>query len=161
MNAKMKKAVIILAGLSAAVVLAIVIFALTFDINRYKPRIEAAASEATGMKVRINGKLKLTLFPRAGVSLEDILIQNQSAVVASAEKAEVGIKLLPLVRRKILIRQVGLITPRFFITKDRRGHFNFEVPEKRPAGKEFPKEPFEIGKISIKKGQVLYQDEKS
>jgi len=161
MNAKMKKAVIILAGLSAAVVLAIVIFALTFDINSYKPRIEAAASEATGLKVRINGKLKLALFPRAGLSLEDILIQDQSADVASAEKAEVEIKLLPLVRRKILVNQVGLINPRFFIIKDRRGHFNFETPEMKPAGKEFLMESFEMGKIFVKKGQVLYLDEKT
>src|SRR3972149_1735028 len=161
MNAKMKKAVITLAGLSAAVVLAIVIFALTFDINSYKPRIEAAASEATGLKVRINGKLKLALFPRAGLSLEDILIQDQSADVASAEKAEVEIKLLPLVRRKILVNQVGLINPRFFIIKDRRGHFNFETPEMKPAGKEFLMESFEMGKIFVKKGQVLYLDEKT
>lgn len=161
MNAKMKKVLFILAGVAAAVVLAVVIFVLTFDINRYKPRIEAAASEATGMNVRINGKLKLALFPQPGVSLEDILIQNQSADVASAEKAEVGIKLLPLVRRKILIRQVGLITPRFFITKDRRGHFNFETPEMKPAGKESHTETFEAGKIFIKKGHVIYLDEKT
>lgn len=161
MNAKMKKVLFILVGVVAAVVLAVVIFVLTFDINRYKPRIEAAASEATGMTVRVNGKLKLTLFPHAGVSLEDILIQNQSADVASAKKAEVEIKLLPLVRRRILIHQVGLITPRFFITKDRRGHFNFETPERKPAGKEFSTEPFEAGKIFIKEGQVLYRDEKS
>lgn len=161
MNAKMKKALFILSGLSAAVVLAVVIFVFTFDINRYKPRIEAAASEATGLTVRINGKLKLALFPNAGVSVEDILIQNQSAEVASAEKAEVEIKLLPLVRRKIVIQQIGLITPKFFITKDRKGHFNFETPERKPAEKEFPTEPFGVGKIFIKKGQVFYLDEKS
>ncbi len=160
MNAKMKKALFILAGVAAAVLLAVVIFVLTFDINRYKLRIEAAASEASGMTVRINGKLKLTLFPRAGVSLEDILIQNRNADVVSAEKAEVEIKLLPLAGRRILIRQVGLISPQFFVTKDRRGHFNFETPERKPA-KEFPTEPFEIGKIFVKKGQVLYRDEKS
>lgn len=161
MNAKVKKALLIFIGAAVAVVLAIVIFVLTFDINRYKPRIEAAASEATGLTVRINGKLNLALFPNAGVSIEDILLQNQSIKVASAEKAEVDIKLLPLVRRKIVIQQVGLINPKFFITKDRKGHFNFETPERKPAEKELPTRPFEIGKIFVKKGQVLYQDEKT
>lgn len=159
MNAKMKKALYILVGVTAAAVLAVVIFVLTFDINSYKPRIEAAASEATGMKVRINGKLELALFPNAGISLEDILIQNQSSEVASAEKAEVEIKLLPLIRRKVVIQQVGLIAPRFFITKDRRGNFNFETPERKPKGE--PAESFEIEKIFIKDGQFLYRDEKT
>jgi AsmA protein len=162
MNAKMKKALFILAGLAAAVVLAAVIFVLTFDINRSKPRIEAASSEVTGMKVRINGKLKLGLFPRPVVSLEDILIQNQGADVVSAKKAEVEIKLLPLVRRKILIHRVGLITPKFFITKDRRGLFNFETPELKLAKKKFSTgRPFEAGKIFIKNGHLLYRDETS
>ena len=137
MNAKMKKALFILAGAALAFVLAAVIFVLTFDIESYKPRIEAAASEATGMKVRVNGKMKIVLFPHAGVSLDDVLIQNRGIDVALAEKAEVRIKLPPLLRRKILVRQVALISPRFFITKDRRGHFNFETPEMKP--KELPK----------------------
>ncbi|CAG1064614.1 hypothetical protein BAC1_00175 [uncultured bacterium] len=161
MNAKMKKALFILIGAAAAIVLVVVIFVLTFDINRYKPRIEAAASEASGLTVRINGKLKLALFPNAGVSLEDILIQNKGAVIASAEKTEVEIKLLPLVKRKIVIQEIGVITPKFFITKDRKGHFNFETPERKPAEKELPAEPFKIGKIFVKNGQVHYQDEKS
>lgn len=161
MSAKMKKIFLIFGGLSAVVVLAVVIFVLTFDINRYKHRIEAAASEATGLTVRINGKLKLSVFPNAGVSLEDILIQNRGAEVASAEKAEVEIELLPLVKRKIVIQQIGLITPRFFITKDRKGHFNFEAPERELVEKELHAEPFEVEKISVKEGQVLYLDEKS
>ena len=156
MNAKMKKALFILAGAALAFVLAAVIFVLTLDIESYKPRIEAAASEATGMKVRVNGKMKIVLFPHAGVSLDDVLIQNRGIDVALAEKAEVRIKLPPLLRRKILVRQVALISPRFFITKDRRGHFNFETPEMKP--KELP--AFEVEKIFIKKGLFVFRDEK-
>jgi len=159
MNTKMKKALYVLVGVTAAAVLAVVIFVRTFDINSYKPRIEAAVSEATGMKVRINGKLKLAFFPHARVSIEDILIQNQNADVASVEEVEVKIKLLPLVGRKILIQQVGLIAPRFFITKDRRGHFNFETPERKFPEKKLP--PFAAGKIFVKKGQVFYVDKKT
>lgn len=161
MNAKMKKVLFILGGSAVALVLAAAIFILTFDINVYKPRIEAAASEATGMKVRINGKMKLALFPRAHISLEDILIQNRDADVASAKKAVLEIRLPPLLRREVLIHRVGIITPTFFITKDRSGRFNFETPEKKPVEKEFPMGPFEVGKIFIKKGHLLYLDEKS
>src|SRR3990172_6998222 len=106
MKSKMKKIVLIPGGSGAALVLAAVVFVLTFDINSYKPRIEAAASTASEMKVRVNGKMKLSLFPGASISLEDILIQNKSADVASAKKMEVEIRLLPLLRREVLIQQV-------------------------------------------------------
>ena len=159
MKAKMKKVLFILGGIAAALVLATVIFILTFNINSYKPRIEAAASEATGMKVQINGKMKLAPFPGAVVSLEDILIQNMNADVASVKKVEMEIRLLPLLWGAIQIQRVGLITPTFFITKDKSGRFNFETPEKKPAGKEPPLGSFEA--IFIRKGRLLYMDETS
>jgi uncharacterized protein involved in outer membrane biogenesis len=64
MNPKKKKVLFILGGGAAALVLVIVVFALTFDINSYRPRIEAAAFGATGLEVRINGKMGLS-FPLA------------------------------------------------------------------------------------------------
>ncbi len=161
MNTKIKKVLLIFGGGAAALVLAAFIFLLTFDINSYRPRIEASASEAIGMKVRMNGKMKLTLFPRTGVSLEDILIQNRDADVASVKKAEVEMSLLPLLWRKIHIQQVKLITPAVFITKDRSGRFNVETPEKKPAGKELPTGHFKMVKIFIKGGHLVYLDETS
>lgn len=157
----MKKVLFILGGSAAALVFAAVIFVLTFNINSYKPRIEAAVSGAMGMKVLINGKMKLELFPRASVSLEDILIQNRGADVASVKKVEAGIRLLPLLWREVHIEQVGLITPTFFITKDKSGHFNVETPEKKPAGKELLLGYIQAGKIFIRKGHILYMDNTS
>lgn len=152
MKSKMKKVVIILGGTGAALVLAGVVFVLTFDINSYKPRIEAAASTASEMTVSVNGKMKLSLFPVPRISIEDILMQKKGADVASIKKVEVEIRLLPLLRRKVLVKQVRLDIPTLFITKERSGRFNFERAKKKP---------FEIKKIIIQGGHVLYLDEKS
>ena len=154
MKANMKKALFILGGSAVALVLAAVIFVLTFNINSYKPRIEAAASGAIGMTVGINGNMKLTLFPGAGVLLENILIKNRDADVASIKKVEAGIKLLPLLWREVHIQQVGLINSTFFITKDRTGHFNVETPDILSGS-------FEAKKFFIRKGRLLYMDETS
>lgn len=161
MNAKIKKTLIVLGIGGAALVLAAVIFALTFDINSYKPGIEAAASRASGMDVRVNGKIKLTPSLHAGVSLEDILIRNKDTDVASVKKAVVKLKLLPLLRREVLIQSVGLTNPSFFITRDRKGRFNFERPEKKAAPKEPPAGLFRIEKVSIKEAGLVYLDKKS
>ncbi len=155
MHTKLKKIFFIFGGITAAVVLAMVIFILMLNMNNYRARIEAVASEATGMKVRIDGKIKLSLFPRPCLSFENILIQNRGMNVASAKKAKAGIGLLPLLRREILIQQISLISPTFNITKDRRGLLNLEPPEKKPAV------PFVVKKIIIKEGRILYFDEKS
>jgi hypothetical protein len=76
MNAKMKKVLFVLGGGAVALVMAVVIFALTFNINSYRSRIEAAASGATGLEVRINGKMGLSFFP-FGISAKDIRVANK------------------------------------------------------------------------------------
>ncbi|RJQ15119.1 MAG: AsmA family protein [Nitrospiraceae bacterium] len=163
MNRKIKKLLIVFAGCAAAIVLTALIFVRLFNINTYRPGIEAAISEATGMEVRVNGDAKLTLFPLPGVSLENILIQNRGADVVSAEKMEIEIRLLPLFRREVLARQVRMISPGFFITKDRSGRLNVGPgpDEKRPAEEERLPEPPDVKKIFIEKGHLLYTDEKS
>ena len=113
------------------------------------------------MKVRMNGKMKLTRFPRTRVSLEDILIQNRGADVASIKEAEIEMSLLPLLWRGIHIQQVRLITPVFFIIKDRSGRFNIETPEKKPVWNELLSGFTKAGNFFIRKGRLLYIDERS
>lgn len=145
--------------MAAVVVLAIVIFVATFDANRYKPRIEEAAFEATGMTVRIKGDISLKIFPSVGVSIEDILIQNKSSEVASAKRAEVKMELLPLIRKEVRISQVGLVSPEVFIVKDNRGRFNFETPDRKP--KKSSAKAVEVAKIYVKKAHLGYLDERT
>ena len=161
MNFRTKKILFILAGVSAASLLAALFLVLTFDINSYKTQIESAASEATGMKVSVNGKLSLSLFPGAGVTFEDILMQKNGVDAASVEKAEVEFKLLPLVRREILVQQVKLFNPRLFIVKDLQGRLNIEKIQDELAGKKPYAKPFEVEKISVKNAQIHYLDEKT
>jgi AsmA protein len=161
MNTKMKRIFLILGGSAAALVLAALIFLLTFNVNSYRTRIEAAASDAIGMKVRMNGKMNLKLLPRTVLSFEDILIQNRDADVASVKKAEVEMRLLPLLWRGIHIRQVRLITSEFFITRDRSGGLNVETTERKPTGEKLLFGLIEAEKIFVRKGRLLYVDERS
>src|SRR5256885_17112825 len=56
-------------GVVALVVAGIVVFALTFDLNRYKGDIERMALERTGRTLRLQGELKLVLFPSLGAGV--------------------------------------------------------------------------------------------
>lgn len=161
MNANMKKALFVIGGIVAVVVIALVVFVATFDINSYKPRIEAAASGATGMDVRINGGLKLTVFPGIGLSIENIVVQNRAADVVTVREARAQVGLISLLGGRVRILKLGLISPEFFIARDGNGRFNFERTEKKPAGKGASGRPFEAKKFYIEKGRLHYTDQKT
>src|SRR2546430_11661793 len=57
-------------GVVAALLVAgSLVFALTFDPNRYKDDIERMALERTGRTLRLQGELKLVFFPSLGAGV--------------------------------------------------------------------------------------------
>ncbi len=152
LNTKTRVILYIIGGALACLLLAAVIFVLTFDINTYRSRIEAAASEVTGMKVHVGGAMRLAIFPPASLALQDVHMQNAGMDVALAEKVEVRIDPLSLLRRQVAAREIRLTNPKLLITKDKRGRFTL-FPENESS------RPFEMGKIITVGGYVSYRDE--
>ena len=155
MSLRKKKVLFITTGVITLAVLA-GILALLLNINAFKPQIEAAASTALGMDVRIKGRVGLALFPGFGLSLADVNVRNGGLDVVTIEKMRIGLKLIPLARFQIKIIQVGLVKPVFSIVRSKNGMFNFEKPgptfwEKLPA----------VKKLSISQGSLVYTDETS
>ena len=113
------------AGLLVLVAVALFIFVST---DAYRPRLEAAASGALGLEVRVDGPMGIDLFPALQITMENVHIGTQGAEVATVKEAKFGIKLLPLFKNKIRFEMVALKHPRISIERDRDGHFNFENP---------------------------------
>jgi len=166
MSKKLKIALFAAGGVVALLLLAMAALLLFVDVNAHKPRLEAAASDALGMEVRIGGRLGIGFFPGFHVALENVRIRNRGMDVVSAAKAAVGIELLPLLRKEVRIGRVGLKSPRISIERDRGGRFNFE---KRPeeTGKKPGKEAegtlpaLYIGKVTLSDGFLAYVDRRS
>jgi uncharacterized protein involved in outer membrane biogenesis len=161
-----KIALFVAGGLFAVLLLAAVALTLFVDGNAHKPRLEAAASDALGMEVRIDGKLGIGLFPGFHVTLEDVRIRNRGADVASAKKAILGIELLPLLHKNVRIVKIGMKRPRISIEQDRDGRFNFETTEEG-AGKKAAEEAegtrfsLNVTKITFSDGSLFYADKKT
>jgi uncharacterized protein involved in outer membrane biogenesis len=151
-----KKRIIFIAAGAIALAVFAVILALVLDLQAFKPRIEAAASNALAMDVRIRGRVGIALVPGIGVSLKDITVKNGKADVAVIEKMRIGLKLIPLMRREVRIDRVTLIKPVFSIARDRNGMFNFERPGRTLSGT-----PLAMEKIAISQGRIVYTDERS
>src|SRR5512141_36097 len=166
MSNKWKIALIAAGGLLALLILAAVSLVLFVDVNALKPRLEAAASDALRMEVRIGGRLGVGLFPGFHVTLVDVRIRNRGADVASAKETFLGIELLPLLHKELRIVKVGMMRPRISIEQDRDGKFNFERPEGE-AGKKTSEEAkgtrfsLNVSNLSLSDGTFIYADKKT
>ena len=153
-------------GIVALLLLAAVSLVLVVDLNGHKPWLEAVASDALRMEVRIGGRLGIGLFPGFHLTVEDVRIRNRGADVASAKETTLGIELLPLLHRELRIVQIVMKTPRISIEQDPDGKFNFETPEGE-AGKKTPVEPggtqfsLDVKKISLSGGAFFYADRRT
>ena len=150
-----KKVLYITTGVITLVVF-VGILALMLNIKGFTPQIEAAASTALGMDVRIKGKVGISLFPGFGLSLKDVNVRNKGLDVVTIEKMRIGLKLIPLARFEIKIIRVGLVKPVFSIVRSKNEMFNLEK-----SGRRLWEKLLAVKKISISQGSLVYTDETS
>ncbi|MFO7606955.1 MAG: AsmA family protein [Desulfurivibrionaceae bacterium] len=127
------------------------------DLNSYKPDLEAAATRALGMEVRVGGRLGIAFFPGLLVTLEDVHLHSRGTDFASAKEARLGIDLLPLLLTQVRINKIALKKPMVSIERDRDGRFNFEKPkatERRIFG-------LDLSEVSLAALTLAYADKKS
>ncbi|MHB8882801.1 MAG: AsmA family protein [Thermodesulfovibrionales bacterium] len=159
MNLKKNKVFFIFAGGSAALVLAMVLFGLFFDMNSYRPRIEAAASRATGLEVSIRGKMGHSFFP-FGVSAGDVHVFRKGKEILSLETLKLGAELMPLLRKQLRVTRCELVKPTILIVKEADGRYNFEGTQERSAKGE-PGASFSLSELKLSKGALVYLDRKT
>src|SRR5208337_1031020 len=161
MNGKKKKILFGLCGGVVALVLAVVVFALTFNVNSYRPRIEAFASGATGLDVRIEGKMGLSFFP-LGVSAKDIHVSNKGgdSDILSLENLKIGVELMPLLKKQLKVTNCELVKPVVSIMKDAKGKYNFEGTEKKSTEWKLTA-VFSLNELELSNGVLVYLDKKT
>ena len=153
----LKRTLFFVGGLLGLFVLVAVTACWLVDVDAYKPRLEAAASDALGLTVRIGGRLGIEFFPGLRVTLEDVHIRNRGTDLLSAEEARVDIALLPLLHKEVRIRTIALKGLVISIERDRDGRFNFEK-----AGEAAGALPaLDLTNVSVVDGTLRYADRQS
>ncbi len=122
--------------LLAIIILAAVFFVSFFDVNDFKPEIEAIVFRHTGKQLIVEGDLNLSIFPWLGISTGKLLLvdpssgaENQQPLV-SIKEGSIKVKLLPLLRKKIEVSTVILKNPVVFIHTDKQGKNNWQFQQK-------------------------------
>jgi hypothetical protein len=114
----------------ATCVLLLVIASVWLAGMDVRSRVEALASEATGLSVAIAGEASLGLFPSVHVALQGVTVRNAAAPIASVGEADIGLALWPLLRQQVRFTRLALRDVSLDIERTRDGRFNFSVDRK-------------------------------
>jgi AsmA protein len=158
MSRALKRILLTIGGVVGLLVLLALAAPLFVDLNRYKPRLEVAASSALGMDVRIGGRLGMGFFPGFHVTVEDgQILDEQGVAVASVKRTSLWIELLPLLRKEFRLRRLQLTQPKLSIERDPEGRLNVERLRKAVAllG------ALDGASVSLSDGTLRYVDRRS
>src|SRR5258707_11719931 len=157
-------------GLLVLAIVAVAVFAMTFDPNRYKGQIEAAVKEKTGRTLKLEGNLKVAIFPSLGAELAKVSLSEREASqeFVSLDSAHVSVALLPLLHGEVIVDRIRVSGLKARIVKGKDGKFNFDdlaqAGAEKPAEKKAPEKgegkavKFDIAGVSIDRSSVSYQD---
>src|SRR5258707_2845370 len=115
-------------GLLVLAIVAVVVFAMTFDPNRYKGQIETLVKEKTGRTLKLQGDLKVAIFPSLGADVSKVTLSERAAdqEFLSLDSAHASVALLPLLRGEGIVDTIKVAGLKADIVKDKNGKFNFD-----------------------------------
>jgi AsmA protein len=153
----------IFVGLLAVALVSLVAF---LDVNQYKPQIEAAVKDKTKRTLKIDGDLKLSVFPRIALALPKTTLSNLAGdrVSASLDSARVSVALWPLLRREIQVGHVAIDGLTATVERRKDGSTNLDDLIKREAPAQAQPEKsgappqFEIGGIELTNADLTFDD---
>ncbi|WP_263081106.1 AsmA family protein [Endozoicomonas sp. Mp262] len=151
MNRTIKWIAMLLAGFILLMALAAVLLPKFIDPNNYRDDISHLIHKNTGLTVTINGSMGWSVFPWIGLSIEDVSIAGtDNSKLANLGNAEVSVKLLPLLSKKIEIQTARLNGLNLNLIRAKNGKGNWEIAQGtgKPEPETTAAEPSDQGKTS-------------
>ncbi|MES9856197.1 MAG: AsmA family protein [Sedimenticola sp.] len=158
------------------VVAAMVIVPMVVDPNDYKGEIVTKVQEETGRALRIDGDLKLSVFPWLGVEIGGLELGNAQGFgdkpFAAVKHASVRVKLMPLLSSQVEVDTIGLEGLQLNLAKNSAGVSNWDDLAKGGKRSESESEKgegsasggisaFTVGGVNINNAQVSWDDRSS
>ena len=170
----LKIAGIVFGILIVLIVAAMIILPLVINPNDYRDKITSVVKEQTGRELRIIDPMKLSVFPWLGVKLGKVEFSNAPGFgnqpFAAINSAEVKIKLLPLLHKRVEMDTITLDGLRLSLARNKEGVSNWSDLVK-PSKEEKPQQPakegeplqvlakLEIGGVKLSNAYLLWDDQ--
>ena len=134
MNRIIKFFVFVVAGLALIAIIAALVLPRVIDPNNYRDKISELVYDNTGLTLSIDGPIGWSVFPWLGLSLQDVNVKGSTdQPFAELGKAEVSVKLLPLLSQTVEMQTATLIGLKLNLVKDKEGKGNWETDYKPSA----------------------------
>ena len=163
-------------GLLGAVIVLVLVaaaagyFMATFNPNEYKPQIIQAVKDKQQRTLRLDGDIKLTIFPSIGAKVEKISLSEYKSdkEFAAVESAQLSLALLPLLAKQVVVSEVGLSGLKVSVIKNKDGSTNLDDLLGKQTAKEevTPVETksqaavlFDIAAVKIENTELSYRDD--
>ncbi|ORU90212.1 MAG: AsmA family protein [Cycloclasticus sp. symbiont of Poecilosclerida sp. M] len=119
-----------LIGLVLLLLVVIIVAPMVIDPNDYREQIETVVEEKTGRELTIDGDLSLSVFPWLGVGINDVSLSNavgfKAEKFAQIKRANVKVKLLPLLSKQVEVSAIVLQGMRLNLEKNASGITNWQ-----------------------------------
>lgn len=128
---------ILVGGLAALLIVAVIAISLFFDPNDYKDEVRDLVREQTGRELDIQGDIAMSFFPWIGVEAGPATLSNAQGFeprhFAEVERAAVKVKLLPLIRRQVEVDTIVLNGANVNLARNAQGVTNWQdlIPEEQ------------------------------
>lgn len=171
----MRRIAIIAAAVFAVFLVVAVVAPNFIPESVYRERIIDAVKTATGRDLKIAGDIDLGIFPTLRVKASGVSLSNAPGFgadqFASMKQLEAGVKLFPLLAKKVEFTRFILVNPTIALEIDEQGHNNwtFESSTSEGGSASAPDTPtgkggtaltgdVNLGKIQLVDGLVTYAD---
>ncbi|HWA81164.1 MAG TPA: AsmA family protein [Acetobacteraceae bacterium] len=119
-------------------ILAVGVFVARFDPNAYKPQIEQVVDQSLGRRLTLNGPLSLALSLTPTITAEDVALANPPGFsrpeMATLERLDAQLSLLPLLSGRLAIRRIVLVRPVIAVEINRAGETNLSFARQAASG---------------------------
>ena len=160
---------IVVGGLLAVLIAAVIALQLLVHPNDYKGRIQAAVKSSTGRDLSLPGDIHMAIFPSLAVELGPVSLGNppgfsSSQPFASVQHAALRVRLLPLLHHRLEVGRITIDGLDLRLLKNAKGQGNWAMPAAKPTAPSPSQSGASqvtlggIAGIVIKSSRVSYQD---
>lgn len=175
----MKKVLLAVGLLLLLLVALVVLLPFIVDLNSYQAQYRPVIEEALNRKIALKD-IRLTILPSIGVRVAGVTVMDDPAFstgpFASLTSLDVGVKLRPLLSKRIEVEEVTLRDPVITVIKNAQGVLNTstigkkagpkaEAPAKAPTPPPTAEGPLHIltllavDRVAVSGGQLTYRDQ--
>lgn len=119
-----------LTALIALAVGAAIVFFVALPTDLIRDRIVAEVKNRTGRDLVLKGPISFTFYPSIGVSLSDVALSGPPGTngepLVAMDALDVGVELMPLLRREVRVNRLLLKEPKFNLVVDAQGRKSWE-----------------------------------